>query len=466
MKPAIAKLLDRPLRSRRSGVDIDRRSFLKASGGLAALSFWDDASLEAYQGRVNTNSKPSDLKITDLRIAVVAKAPMTCPLIRIDTNQGVYGLGEVRDGASPNYALMLKSRLLNENPCNVDKVFRKIKQFGGHARQGGGVSGVEMALWDIAGKAYNVPAYQLLGGKFRDKVRCYADTTQSRDPKEFAQRLKARMVDKGFTFLKMDLGVGLVEQIPGSVTRPVGTTSRDFGMVQHMFTGMEITDKGVGLMADYVAQVREVIGMEIPLASDHFGHVGVNSCIRLAKALEKYNMAWLEDMIPWQYADLMKKITDAVDVPILTGEDIYLKEDFVKLAAMHAVDMVHPDLATSGGLLETKKIGDLCQEYGVPMAMHFAGTPVSFMANVHCAAATENFVALEHHSVDVPWWEDMVNGQKPLFEKGFANLPTAPGLGVTLNDEVVKQHLHPDWPGYFESTEQWNKYQGNDRLWS
>ncbi len=443
---------------------VSRRSFLGAAAGAFATSFWADQDLEAAMQNVSPNSKPSELKITDLRVATVARAPMTCPLIRIDTNQGIYGLGEVRDGASKNYALILKSRLLGENPCNVDKIFRKIKQFGGHARQGGGVCGVEMALWDLAGKAYNVPAYQFLGGKFRDKVRCYADTTQTSDPKEFARRLKERIDGKGFTFLKMDLGVGLVENQPGVVSRPLGTTSRNYGMVQHMFTGMELTEKGVAAMADYVAQVREVIGMEVPLAADHFGHVGVNSCIRLGKALEKYNMAWLEDMIPWQHAELMKQITDAVDIPILTGEDIYLKEDFIKLAKMHAVDIVHPDLATSGGLLETKKIGDACQEYGVPMAMHFAGTPVSFMANVHCAAATENFVALEHHSVDVPWWEDMVHGDKPLFEKGFANVSSKPGLGVTLNDEVVKQHLAE--PGYFEPTPYWDKDRSNDRHWS
>ena len=117
---------------------------------------------------------------------------MTCPIIRIDTNQGIYGLGEVRDGASKTYALMLKSRLLGENPCNVDKIFRKIKQFGGHARQGGGVCGIEMALWDLAGKAYSVPVYQMLGGKFRDRIRFYADTTESHDPKIYGQRLKAR----------------------------------------------------------------------------------------------------------------------------------------------------------------------------------------------------------------------------------------------------------------------------------
>jgi len=442
---------------------IGRRSFFGAAAGAATLPFWADETLEAAVQNVSTNSKPSDLRITDLRVAVVRGAPMTCPLIRIDTNQGIYGLGEVRDGASKNYALMLKSRLLNENPCSVDKVFRKIKQFGGHARQGGGVCGVEMALWDLAGKAYNVPVYQMLGGKFRDQIRCYADTTQSPDAKLFGQRLKARM-DKGFTFLKMDLGVGLVEKLPGVVSRPLGTNSGSYRNTQHMFTGMELTEKGVAAMVDYVAQVREVVGMEVPLAADHFGHIGVNSCIRLGRALEKYNLAWLEDMIPWPYKDLLKQITNAVDIPILTGEDIFLKEPFIELCREHAVDMIHPDLATSGGILETKKIGDAAQEYGVAMAMHFAGTPISMMANVHCAAATENFIALEHHSVDVSWWEDMVNGDKPIFDKGFVKVPDRPGLGITLNDEVVKQHLGE--PGYFEPTPQWNSPQGNDRLWS
>jgi L-alanine-DL-glutamate epimerase-like enolase superfamily enzyme len=459
MKDSVNKLIGRP-------AGANRRGFLKAFSGAAAATFWSDQQLEAYQQKVNTNSKPSDLKITDMRVATVVGAPMRCPIIRIDTNQGVYGLGEVRDGASKNYALMLKRVILGENPCNVDKVFRKIKQFGGHARQGGGVCGVEMALWDIAGKVYNVPAYQMLGGKFRDQVRCYADTTESDDPKVFAERLKKRITENGFTRLKMDLGVDLVEKTPGTLTRPLGTSSRDYGRVQHMFTGMELTPKGVDAMADYVAQVREVIGYEVPLAADHFGHIGVNSCIRLGRALEKYNMAWLEDMVPWQYTDLLKEIKDNIAIPLLTGEDIYLKEPFETLCKAHAVDIIHPDLATSGGLLETKKIGDMAEEYGVPMAMHFAGTPVSFMANVHCAAATENFVALEHHSVDVPWWEDLVNGDKPLFNKGFAKVPTRPGLGVTLNDEVMKKHLDPNDSGYFEPTKEWDKDRVNDRLWS
>ena len=442
-----------------------RRSFLRSAAGLGA-GLWAGEALEAYPQNVNTNSKPSELKITDLRVATVVRAPMTCPLIRIDTNQGVYGLGEVRDGASKNYALMLKSRILGENPCNIDKVFRKIKQFGGHSRQAGGVCAVEMALWDLAGKVYSVPIYQMLGGRFRDRIRIYADTTESRDPKVFGARLKER-VDQGFTWLKMDLGVDMVAGTPGAVTRPAGTSFAYGDPTQHMFTGTEITEKGCAMMADYVAQVREVVGYDVPLSADHFGHIGVNSCIRLGKALTKYNLAWLEDMIPWQYTELLKQISSAVDIPLLTGEDIYLKEPFMELCRAHAVDMIQPDLSTSGGILETKKIGDGAQELGVPMVMHFAGTPVACMASVHCAAATENFLVMENHSIEVPWWGDLVSGvDKPIVNKGFIAVPDKPGLGVTLNEEAVKQHLAPFEPGYFEPTPQWDKDRSNDRLWS
>src|SRR3989475_2659614 len=441
-----------------------RRNFLRSAAGLGA-AFWADDTLDAAVQNTNTNSKPSDLKITDLRVAVVARAPMTCPLIRIDTNQGIYGLGEVRDGASKTYALFLKSRLLGENPCNIDKIFRKIKQFGFHARQAGGVCAVEMALWDLAGKVYNVPVYQMLGGKFRDRIRCYADTTESNDPKIYGERLRKRK-EQGFTWLKMDLGIDLVKDVPGALTYPVGVSVGGGGTVEHMFTGIELTPKGCEAMANFMATVREYVGYDVPLACDHFGHIGVKSCIRLAHALERYNPAWLEDMIPWQHTDLLKEIKGAINVPLLTGEDIFLKEGFINLARNHAVDILHPDLATSGGILETKKIGDAIQEYGVAMAMHFAGSPVSCMANVHCAAATENFLVLENHSVDIPWWNDLVEGvEKPIVNHGFITVPDKPGLGVVLNDDVMKKHLLE--PGhYFDPTPEWNKERSHDRVWS
>ncbi len=443
---------------------VTRRKFLSATTGALGLAFWEDKMLDAATAYANPNSKPSELKITDLRVATIKGAPMVDPILRIDTNQGIYGLGEVRDGASKTYALMLKSRLIGENPCNVDKIFRKIKQFGGESRQAGGVCGIEMALWDLAGKAYNIPVYQMLGGKFRDKIRCYADTTESDDPHIYGDRLKKRK-EQGFTWLKMDLGIDLMQGVPGTITRPEGVSIMQRSDTPHMFTGIELTPKGIDTMANFVSVVRDYVGYDVPLSCDHFGHIGVKSCIRLGKALEKYNIAWLEDMVPWQYPELVKEIKQAVDIPLCTGEDIYLKEDFVKLAQEHVVDILHPDLATSGGIMETKKIGDLVQSCGIPMAMHFAGSPVSCMANVHCAAATENFLVLENHSVDVSWWSDLVQGvEKPIVNHGFITVPDGPGLGITLNDDVMKQHLLE--PGYFEPTPEWDKERSHDRLWS
>src|SRR6188508_1474693 len=182
---------------------LDRRDFFRsvsaATGAVAAATYIEspEAKAEAasalVQSNVKRSSEPSALKITDLRYAVVVNAPMTCPIIRIDTNQGISGYGEVRDGSSETYALFLKSRILGENPCNVDRIFRKIKQFGAPARQAGGVCGIEMACMDLAGKAWGVPCWQMLGGKFRDRVRIYADTTHGDDPKQQGERLKERM---------------------------------------------------------------------------------------------------------------------------------------------------------------------------------------------------------------------------------------------------------------------------------
>lgn len=449
---------------------IRRRGFLKHSGGLlggSVLGLKANADPEPRIQNVNTNSSPSKLRITDLRVATIRKpGPSPCTIVRLDTNQGVYGLGEVRDMSSPTYALFLKSRVVGENPLNITFLFERIKQFGGDARQAGGVVAIEEACWDIAGKVYGVPIYQMLGGKFRDKIRIYADTEESKDPKEYAQRLKARKEEMGLTWLKMDLGINLIQDQPGTVTRPSGQTSWEDYNLPHLFTANEVTDKGIDLLVTYMKAAREAVGMEIPLAMDHLGHLGVNSIIRLGKAYEPYNLSWMEDVIPWQYTELLQHITNESPTPILTGEDIYLKANFEKLCKAHAVSKIHPDISTSGGILETHKIGDMAMEWGVPMAMHYAGLPIGAFASVHCAAATENFLACENHSLDVPWWQDLVEGvEKPIINKGFITVPDKPGLGVTLNDDVMRKHVAPG-TGYFEPTPQWDKEHSVDRLWS
>jgi L-alanine-DL-glutamate epimerase-like enolase superfamily enzyme len=456
--------------SKKNQTTMGRRGLLKTSAAmLGGVLLGGKAKAEQAPAirNVNTNSSPSTLKITDLRVATIKKpGPSPCSIVRLDTNQGVYGLGEVRDLSSPTFALFLKSRIIGENPLNITFLFEKIKQFGGDSRQAGGVVAIEEALWDIAGKVYGVPIYQMLGGKFRDKIRIYADTEESKDIKVYAQRLKARKEEMGITWLKMDLGIEMVEDTPGTVTRPSGLSRWESTELRHPFVAAEVTDKGIDMLTAYVAAIREAVGMEIPLSMDHLGHIGVNSAIRLGKAYEKYNLSWMEDVIPWQYTDLLKHITEESPTPTLTGEDIYLKEGFANLCRNHAVSKIHPDISTSGGILETHKIGEMAMEYGVPMAMHYAGLPIGAFASVHCAAATENFLACENHSLDIPWWQDLVEGvEKPIINKGFIKVPDKPGLGVTLNDEAMKAHLVPG-TGYFEPTPQWDKEHSWDRLWS
>lgn len=427
------------------------------------------------EDRVRGYSRPNDLKITDIRTVTVGWAQWRFSIIRIDTNQGLVGYGEVRDFATKNYALMLKRVILGENPCNVDKVFRKIKQFGNHGRQGGGVSGIEMALMDLAGKAYGVPAYMLAGGKFRERIRMYSDTPNELTGEAMGKKLAGR-IERGFTMLKMDLGVQPLIGIKGALSWPQGMLpeSRDdidslfeARHIMHPFTHVRLTPKGINLICEYVEQVREVVGDEVPIAADHFGHIGIDDCIRLGQALEPYNLAWLEDLVPWQFTDKWVQIERALNTPVCTGEDIYLKEGFLPLLQARAVNVIHPDLATAGGILETKKIGDLAQQYGISMALHMAGTPISTMASVHCAAATENFIALEHHFTDLPYWSDFVDGvPKPIIQNGYIPVPDAPGLGFEVNEDVIREHLVADDQGVFEPTTQWDKDWSWDRLWS
>lgn len=463
---------------------MNRRDLLKSLGlgavtsAAGALPLTAAEAAEEVRARVNTHSEPTRLKITDLRV-VPMPIGLRAYVIRLDTNQGISGYGEIRDGASATYALMLKSRVLGENPCHVDKIFRKLKQFGGHGRQAGGVVAIEMACWDLAGKAWGVPCWQMLGGKFRDKVRLYADTPTRRDPHEMGRLMKERR-DRGFGFLKMDIGISLLREVEGALTYPLdqgADPSRPSRIpyppnLRHPFTGVRITDKGLAKLQEYVRVVRDVVGWDIPIAADHFGHIGIEDAIKLARALDPFNLAWLEDMIPWDYTDDYVRLRNSCQTPILTGEDIYLKEGFLPLFEKKAISICHPDLATSGGLLETKKIGDLAMEHGIAMALHMAGSPVSLFASVHCAAATENFMVLEHHDADTTHYDDLVDGvPKPFLGKdGFVQVPDGPGLGITLNDEAIKeglrrQGLDPE-KQFFPPTDEWNRERSHDRLWS
>ena len=414
---------------------------------------------ELVQDAVNTHSSPSELKITDMRMAVVA-SNYDYPILRIDTNQGVYGIGEVRDAGHKENALQFKSMLLGQNPCNIDMVFRAIKRFGNWGREGGGVSGIEIALWDLIGKVYGVPCYQFLGGKYRDRIRLYADTPAPAEPtpEGYAERVLSRK-EIGLTFIKFDVGIhvlrGYVED--GVVGTP---TKYEYGLGRRWVArgtavGTQLTDKGIARFVEIVSAVREAAGWEIPLAVDHFGSITVNDGIRLGRALEPYGLAWMEDIIPWWDVEGNLQITRAINVPTLNGEDIYLWDGWREMIEKRAIDIIQPDLLTAGGMMETKKIADYAERYGLPTVLHFAGSPIAFMANLHCAAAIPSFIALENHALDLPFWKDLVTGlPENLIEDGYALVPEKPGLGVDLNLEGLEKNLRS--PGLFEPTDEWN----------
>ena len=187
-----------------------------------------------------------------------------------------------------------------------------------------------------------------------------------------------------------------------------------------------------------------------------------------AKRLEKYNIAWIEDIAPWHYTKHFEKISHAVNVPICTGEDIYLAENFEPLMSCGGVSVVHPDILTVGGATEMKKLGNMCDKYGVAMAIHMAESPIACMAAIHAAAAVQNVLAVEFHSVDIPWWNDLAIGiDNPLFKDGFVDVPNKPGLGIDeLNEELIAEHIHDKYPGQWEPTTQWDSEWANDREWS
>jgi len=461
---------------------------------------------ESTLDHVNTYSRPSELKITDMRFVDLAGAPMHCTLVKIYTNQGITGIGELRDFGSRTYAAMLKGRILGENPCNVDKLFRRMKPFMGMGRQAGGVAGIEMALWDLAGKAYGVPVCQMLGGKFRDEVRVYGDLGVNTpglggDGYSMGRRLKEVADAFGFTMVKAVLGVEslqamypdeeLISAPAGEVEKLLKAAHYNFDFIKnrrHTSYGPEfqarnraydlvntqspywmfrMTERGLDRYEEEVAHMREILGYKMPLAIDHLGYLNVEDAARLLRRLEKYNLLWAEDMLPCNYTEGYKRLSQMTTTPLATGEDLSTLESFEELIMNRAVAIIHPDICSSG-MYECKKIGDLAQRYHVAMAMHMCETPVAALATAHMGVATENFIATEFNAPDVPWWSDIITGYGgQVIQNGFIRVTDKPGLGFDdINDEVIKDHLMPGFPDLWASTDHWNTEYANDRLFS
>jgi L-alanine-DL-glutamate epimerase-like enolase superfamily enzyme len=397
-----------------------------------------------HYGPVNKFSAPSDLRITDIRALRVA-ANFDYPIIKMFTNQDVYGLGEVRDAGNENLALSMRPLLVGRSPLDITGILQSVRPFAGPGRQGGGFSAIDIALHDIVGKVYGVPVWRLLGDKKRDRARMYCDTTGTSDPKKYGDRMVERM-KKGFTFFKMDVTTNFVGVKPG-----------------YLDTEGVPTDKGLEYGAELITAVRDAIGWDKPLAVDASSlRCGtVPDGIRAAQTFEKCRLAWLEDLFYtggfWRWKEF-KEIKAHTRTPLLTGEDGFgLEEGFQQLIDNRAVDIIHLDHGTSGGCRETKRIADYAfDRERIPTAIHMAGSPLATIAAVHTAATLDSYIAMECHAVDfLSWWQQLITGvPQPLIDKGYITVPDVPGLGVELNEPVVREHLRT--PGYFDPATKWD----------
>lgn len=422
-----------------------RRSFLNKSALAGALGFvgLNETFGKGYTKAIDTTPKlsiPSDLKITEVKVAYLKGGGRM--FVKIYTNQDIYGCGEGVDAVAGGYHLAKRFGFFmkDQSPLNVHRLFEQIRKGGvfGGAQAGiyvAVLTAIETALWDLAGKALDLPVYQLLGGKFRDSVRVYMDTAlyqnQLPKPDDFA---KAAMeaVDMGFTAVKFDLDQG---NDPNKYDRYNWTAGP--AEIQRMY--------------DQMAAARQAVGPKIDICADMHGRYDFPTGQRAAKILEPLNLMWLEEPIPAENVDVYAEITKSTSTPICAGENVYLANGFRPYLEKGALDIIMPDLQKAGGLGEGQRIANLANLYYVPFAPHMVASYLGAMASAHVCASVPNFMILEwqiYFHKD-PMWREIVNFEGEFVEKGFIKVLDKPGIGVDINEEGLKKYADPNIP-FFE----------------
>ena len=367
-----------------------------------------------------------DAEITDVQTTMIdGNYPWI--LVRIYTDAGVVGTGESYwGGGDASVIERMTPFLVGENPLDIDRLYEHLVQkMSGEGSVSGkvisAISGVEIALHDVAGKLLGVPAYQLLGGKYRDSVRAYCDchTEAEADPEACAREAERVVEELGYDALKFDLDV------------PSGH-ERD--RANRHLNPLEIDHK-----VEIVEAVTEQVRGRAEVAFDCHWTYSADSAKRLARALGEYNIWWLEDPVPPENHDVQRTITEQSSTPIATGENVYRTHGQRRLVEEEAVDILTPDIPKVGGLREGMKIANLADLYYVPVAMHNVSSPIGTMASAQLGAAIPNFLAVEYHSYQLGWWDDLV--EETVIEDGRIDVTPEPGLGLTLDFDAVESHL-------------------------
>ena len=374
------------------------------------------------------------MKITDIKTAEIGGHGYSL-FVKIFTDEGIEGLGECIHGGDGVAMLVadMGEMIKGRNPLDVDRLFESIRHryiFNG-ALAGNVVTamtGIEIALWDLAGKAMGQPVYRLLGGKFRDRIRLYCDCHAGRDdsPESYAERAK-EVVSMGFNAIKFDI---------------------DNACSSHKLDefNWSVTPGELAEMVDKVSAVREAVGPEVDVAIDMHGRYDTHSAIRVAQAVEEFNLMWLEEPVPPENVDAMLEVKRSSGTPICAGENLYLRWGFRDLIEKQAVDVIMPDLPKCCGLSEGRKIANMAEVYYIPLAPHNVCGPLGTIASCHTCASVPNFLVLEWHWVDRPHWQELVEADPPLIQDGYIPVPARPGLGVDFNEDAARRYAKTDRP--------------------
>jgi galactonate dehydratase len=407
-----------------------------AGAGLATFGL----GLETAIAAAPKSSAPSELRITEVKCGYIRNG--NALFVKIHTNQGIWGCGEAADAVSGTYHLVKNfgARLKGQNPLNVHRLFEEIRRNGFFAGAQSGMfiavlSAVETALWDLAGKALGVPVYQLLGGKFRDRIRVYMDTAlyqrQRPKPEEFAAAAR-EVLAMGFNAIKFDL---------------------DQYNDPNKYDAYNWTASPAELrrMVDQMTAAREAVGPDFDICADMHGRYDAPTGEKVAKLMEPLNLMWLEEPVPADNIQAYKRITDSTSTPICAGENQYLAFGFREMLEIGAVDIVMPDLQKCGGLGEGQRIANLANLYHTPFAPHMVSSFLGAMASCHVCASVPNFMIMEWQIYfhKEPMFDEIVTFDGPKVTKGFITLSGKPGIGVEINEEGMRKYAARGIP-FFE----------------
>jgi galactonate dehydratase len=365
------------------------------------------------------------MKITKIDTHLVNMGHRNIPYVKVHTDEGIHGIGEAYscgpDKATVEVIRDFEEWLIGRDPRDVEGLWNLMyagSRFPGGSVVNSAISGIEHALWDIAGKAANLPVYRLVGGKCRDKIRVY-QAPRGNSPAEIADNAVALIEKYGYTMIKMG------PMPPNHQNKPWITVLKE--------------------AAARVEAVRRAVGDEIDIGLDPHARIfEPGRALELCKVMEPYNPFFIEEPLRPENYDAMAKLSQHTDVPLATGEMLYTRYEFRDLINLQAVDIVQPDICLTGGLWEMKKIAAMAEANYMSVAPHNPCGPVATAVNVHFAASTQNFVVLEYHADDEGPRREIIDEPMKLVN-GYLELPERPGLGLDLNIEALEKYPFKSW---------------------